>query len=488
VDGNTFGCLDSKPHAISTDLQDGDFDVIGEDNLLVLLAADNEHLTFLPLVISVSLALEKYRPAKNTRYFHIKRFKFFSLSGTLVPFFNMMKLFLSTTCLILLLFQPGHAQEISSRTDVPLPEANPRAPEHLTMVSETNYLNELALRGLHLETQGLLIESLDARTVYAELNSNVGFNPASIIKVATSFAALSKFGPEYHFETAFYSDGAINKKTHTLKGNLVLLSTGDPVLSSLDVSRLAREVLRAGIAYVTGDLIVTGPLTYGLFSTTDKATKGLVQALRRAGLTVRATVQGGAPRGTKIASHASSSLRDILFYQNAHSVNQTAERLGEAVGGPRAVEQFLIKDLGIPQKDVSISHTSGLDFNRITPRATVVLFRELIFWLNLKNMQPQDVLPVAGVDAGTLHRRFVGEEYRGGIIGKTGSLPSTDGGVSTLAGIAYTRDHGPVLFAIFNTNGSVATYRKLQDELMKGFIVESGGIPDVSASLHRLGN
>src|SRR3989442_9612751 len=123
------------------------------------------------------------------------------------------------------------------------------------------------------------------------------------------------------------------------------------------------------------------------------------------------------------------------------------------------------------------------------PRATVQVFRELVCWLNLNNMQPQDVLPVAGLDAGTLQRRFTGEEYRGAIIGKTGTLPGTDGGVSTLAGIAYTRDHGPVLFAIFNTKGPVATYRKLQDELMKGFIVESGGVPLTNASkaaLHRL--
>ena len=98
------------------------------------------------------------------------------------------------------------------------------------------------------------------------------------------------------------------------------------------------------------------------------------------------------------------------------------------------------------------------------------------------------MLPVAGSDAGTLRRRFVGEEFRGAIIGKTGTLPGTDGGVSTLAGIAYTRNRGPVLFAIFNTMGSVATYRRLQDDFLKGFILESGGIPETNASLHRLNN
>jgi D-alanyl-D-alanine carboxypeptidase len=95
---------------------------------------------------------------------------------------------------------------------------------------------------------------------------------------------------------------------------------------------------------------------------------------------------------------------------------------------------------------------------------------------------------VAGIDVGTLRRRFSSLEYRGGIIGKTGTLPGTDGGVSTLAGILYTRDRGPILFAIFNTKGPVTTYRRLQDEFLKKLIAECGGIPEVNASLHRLSN
>jgi D-alanyl-D-alanine carboxypeptidase/D-alanyl-D-alanine-endopeptidase (penicillin-binding protein 4) len=386
----------------------------------------------------------------------------------------MMKYLLPTTSLILLFFSPSQAQEIQA--------------ERLLTVAGTNYVNQLALKGFNLESQGLLIESLDGRNVYADLNSNIGFNPASVIKVATSFAALSKFGPEFHFETGFYVDGDIDKRTRTLKGNLILESTGDPMLTSIDVSRLVREVVRAGIARVSGDLVVTGPFTYGMFYTTERATKALSQTLRRVGIRFDDTTMGGTVHGTKLASHVSESLRDILFYQNAHSSNPIAERVGEAVGGPRGVESFLVKDVGIPQSDISISHTSGLDFNRITPRATVQLFRELVFWLNLSNLQPQDVLPVAGVDAGTLARRFAAEEFRGAVIGKTGTLPGTDGGVSTLAGIAYTRNRGPVLFAIFNSRGAVATYRRLQDDFLKGFIVESGGIPAVNAALHRYNN
>jgi D-alanyl-D-alanine carboxypeptidase/D-alanyl-D-alanine-endopeptidase (penicillin-binding protein 4) len=260
------------------------------------------------------------------------------------------------------------------------------------------------------------------------------------------------------------------------------------MLTSINVARLVREVVSAGIMRVDGDLIVTGPFTFGLNYTTDRATKALAQTLRRIGVHIGNVTNGGSIQGTKLTTHVSQSLRDILFYQNAHSINQIAERVGEAVGGPRGVEAFLVRDVGIPQGDVYISRTSGLDFNRITPRATVQLFREFVFWLNLNNLQPQDLLPVAGVDAGTLRGRFAAEAFRGAVIGKTGTLPGTDGGVSTLAGIAYTRNRGPVLFAIFNTQGSVATYRKLQDDFLKGFILESGGLPEGNAALHRLNN
>ena len=400
----------------------------------------------------------------------------------------MKRYLLSTTGLIFLLFWPIQAQEIITHNEAGEREHS-SIPIRLNTTSETGYLKQLTRRGFRLETQGLLIESLDSSNVYAELNSNTAFNPASVIKIATSFAALSKFGPEYRFQTSILAVGPVNKKTRTLNGDLILLSTGDPVLNSMDVNRLVRDVIRSGITRVTGKLIITGKFTYGPSWTTDRAMKRLDQTFRRLGVRVSSAIRGEASAGgSQLTTHDSVSLRDILFYQNAHSINPTAERLGEALGGPNAIEEFLTKQIGVPQDEVSISHTSGLAYNRITPRGTVQLLRELVYWLNLQNMEPQDILPVAGIDVGTLRRRFSSLEYRGGIIGKTGTLPGTDGGVSTLAGILYTRDRGPILFAIFNSKGSVTTYRRLQDDFLKKFIIECGGIPEVNASLHRLNN
>jgi D-alanyl-D-alanine carboxypeptidase len=128
-----------------------------------------------------------------------------------------------------------------------------------------------------------------------------------------------------------------------------------------------------------------------------------------------------------------------------------------------------------------------LQINRITPQGTVQLLRHLVLWLNLRNMLPQDVLPVAGMDVGTLQSRFTSTDYRGAVVGKTGSLPRTDGGVSTLAGFVYTRDRGVLVFAIFNTGTNVSRSRTLQDSLLRNVILESGGA-ELSASSRRSSN
>jgi D-alanyl-D-alanine carboxypeptidase/D-alanyl-D-alanine-endopeptidase (penicillin-binding protein 4) len=394
----------------------------------------------------------------------------------------MKKYAISTTALILLVFWPTMAQEVATPLQAP-------TPERIHSAFESQYLSQLSRYGKDLEEQGLYVESLDGSTIFADHQSTIGFNPASVIKVATSFAALDKLGAEYRFETAFEAVGEIKKSTRTLDGDLILSSTGDPVLTTLDVNRLIQQVVKAGVGKVTGNLIVTGPFTYAGYLTTSSAVDRLENLLKRQGVRIGKGTKRGSANGVLLGTpHVSYTLREIVFKQNAHSDNQIAERLGEAIGGPRAVTQFLVKDVGIPQNEISVKRTSGLEQNRITPKGTVQLLRHLVLWLNFNNMLPQDVLPVAGtVDGGTLARRLTNIDYRGSVIGKTGTLPATDGGVSTLAGFIFTRDRGVLLFAIFNTHGNVSTFRRLQDRLVQDIITESGGA-ELSATLRKASN
>ncbi len=183
----------------------------------------------------------------------------------------------------------------------------------------------------------------------------------------------------------------------------------------------------------------------------------------------------GDKAGTLLLSHYSEPLVKILLYQNAHSSNAVAEVVGESVGGPQSIQMFLIQRAGLRDSEIYVGHSSGLEFNRITPEASVRVLRALVTILSNYALKAEDVMPIAGIDSGTLRVRLGREDIRGSVIAKTGTLISIDNGVSTLVGIAYTKEHGPLLFAIFNSAGDVNTYRRLQDHFVEELIAEVGG-------------
>jgi D-alanyl-D-alanine carboxypeptidase len=102
---------------------------------------------------------------------------------------------------------------------------------------------------------GVLVEALDGGVV-VESNASMAFNPASNVKVATAYAVLKTFGPEFRFITNIYTDGAIDRTTGTLQGNLYV-SGKDPMFGYQHAVTLASELNRMGVRTVSGDLIVT---------------------------------------------------------------------------------------------------------------------------------------------------------------------------------------------------------------------------------------
>ena len=78
-------CLDSEPNSISSNFQDCDFDVVGQDDLLVFLTTNNQHQP-LPLVEVLLILRRNTGREKYTRFFLFKHFNFVGLSGTLVAF------------------------------------------------------------------------------------------------------------------------------------------------------------------------------------------------------------------------------------------------------------------------------------------------------------------------------------------------------------------------------------------------------------------
>jgi D-alanyl-D-alanine carboxypeptidase/D-alanyl-D-alanine-endopeptidase (penicillin-binding protein 4) len=145
------------------------------------------------------------------------------------------------------------------------------------------------------------------------------------------------------------------------------------------------------------------------------------------------------------------------------------------MGGPQGIEHFLERELGLPAAEVRLSSASGLGVNRLTPRQMLRVYRALLDELHENNLKAADILPVAGVDPGTLQKRYADKPGRGSIIAKTGTLPRTDAGASALVGQMRTREGETLLFVIFNQRGSVVRFRAAQDALVAEIQSRLGG-------------
>ena len=94
------------------------------------------------------------------------------------------------------------------------------------------------------------------------------------------------------------------------------------------------------------------------------------------------------------------------------------------------------------------------------------IYRSLRNELKKHRLDPSAIMPVAGIDPGTLEDRFAGLAWRGSVIAKTGTLIRTDGGASSLVGQMRTASGEELLFVIMNQSGSVSRFRENQDYLV----------------------
>jgi serine-type D-Ala-D-Ala carboxypeptidase/endopeptidase (penicillin-binding protein 4) len=341
--------------------------------------------------------------------------------------------------------------------------------------------------------RGVLVETLEGQTLMSE-SPDQGFNPASAVKLATALAAIRSFGIDHRFTTGVWATGEFDQASGTIKGDLII-SGRDPSFHYEHAVMLARELNRLGVRTVTGDLVVAPRFTMNfdwsaqhsgdmLYDTLD-ATRRSAAAMRawneertalgdtQALQSVPSVAVQGAVYVDSVPSdarmlllHRSSKLVDVLKVLLCYSNNFMAERIGDSLGGADGVRRFLINEVHLNPAEVQLASTSGLGVNRVTPRAMLKIFRALRDELAKNKLSPSDIMPVAGIDPGTLEKRYTYGPSRGSVIAKTGTLVRTDGGASALVGQMHTRTGETLLFVIFNQRGSVLRFRENQDALV----------------------
>jgi len=348
----------------------------------------------------------------------------------------------------------------------------------------------------------VLVETLDGRII-ATQNADQLFNPASAVKLATALIALRTFGPQHRFTTGFWTDGTLDKASGIITGNLYI-SGRDPSLHYEQAVDIARQLNLTGIKKVTGDLIVapsftlnfnwsakrsaeqfydtldaelrTSEATSAWFSARialgDKSSPVIIPTVSVMGNVVVGPV---APGAKLLLSYSSSRLTDILKVLLCYSNNFMAERLGESLGGVDSVQRQLATLLGVSNDQIHLSSVSGLGVNRVTPQVMMKVLRALRGEVEKVGLKLSDIMPVAGVDPGTLEERFTAPPWRGSVIAKTGTLARTDGGASSLVGQMRTTSGEILLFVIMNQNGNVTRFRENQDMFVMQIQTSRGG-------------
>lgn len=108
--------------------------------------------------------------------------------------------------------------------------------------------------GIPLDSIAIEVRDVQAKKPLLSLNAARSMNPASTMKLLTTYAALDMLGPAYQWKTEAWLDGEL--KDGVLHGNLVLKGYGDPKFTLEQFWLWLRELRARGLHEIRGDLVL----------------------------------------------------------------------------------------------------------------------------------------------------------------------------------------------------------------------------------------
>ena len=113
---------------------------------------------------------------------------------------------------------------------------------------------ELTASGVPAEAVGVYVQDVGATRPLFAWNADKAMNPASVMKLLTTLAALELLGPTHTWRTEVYVDGPL--RGEVLEGNLVLKGSGDPKLTLENFWLMLKGLRARGLREIRGDLVV----------------------------------------------------------------------------------------------------------------------------------------------------------------------------------------------------------------------------------------
>ncbi len=108
--------------------------------------------------------------------------------------------------------------------------------------------------GIPVAATAAWVAEVEATKPRLAVNARTALNPASTMKLVTTYAALDLLGPAYVWKTEAFANGVLNDGI--LTGDLHLRGGGDPKLTYDQFERLLRQIRARGIREIRGDLVL----------------------------------------------------------------------------------------------------------------------------------------------------------------------------------------------------------------------------------------
>jgi len=101
---------------------------------------------------------------------------------------------------------------------------------------------------------GIYVQEVGGARPVLSVNPDKPMNPASVMKLVTTYAALELMGPSYIWRTGIYETGT--RRGDILDGDLVFKGTGDPKLTQEELWMALKAVRARGIREVRGNFVL----------------------------------------------------------------------------------------------------------------------------------------------------------------------------------------------------------------------------------------